>query len=188
MTTSHVIGLGGFKESGKDAFASFLPENWVTIGMSEPLLEAMIALNPIIDDHGNTFQHIFYNDYNEDYVGIKNDYPEVRRLLQALGTDVVRVMIDDSAWVNIARKKITRLLEEGKNVAVTGIRFSNEREMIRSFGGTLLWVDRKSVYSTGDAHISEMSSTIEDFDKVVDNNSTLESLRDTARTIDTLLS
>lgn len=60
--------------------------------------------------------------------------PGVRVLLQRLGTDVVRDMVDEDAWVDIMRFRVECLLREGKKVVVTGIRFPNELEAIRGFG------------------------------------------------------
>lgn len=44
-----VVGVGGRKGHGKDTFAGLLGEDWVVIGMSDPLYEAVLKLNPLVE-------------------------------------------------------------------------------------------------------------------------------------------
>lgn len=173
------IGLGGHLRSGKDTVADHLVQahGFVKLGMSDALHEAMLALDPIVDvDHD---LEIRYADVIEafGYVQAKARYPEVRRLLQKLGTEVGRDMIGENTWVDIIARKVDLLLKGGWPVAVTGIRFPNELRMVRSLGGTAVWVDRPGLDSASPAaHASETSVDDSMFDRVLVNDGTLEHL------------
>lgn len=176
-----VLGLGGYKESGKDAFAEALPSNeWVVLGMSDPLLHASRVMNPFLRDVGMTVC-----DWEEEcagsYAAMKAGSGDYRGFLQRMGTEFGRDMIDENIWVNIATDSIKSFRNFGLNVAVTGIRFPNEVAAIRSLGGELVWVERNGVTAPNDTHSSETSVSTADFDTIVRNDSTLEALQTKAR-------
>jgi hypothetical protein len=202
LTRTPIVGVGGSLRSGKDTFADFLVKNhgYTKVFMSEPLADALYVLNPIIwvegtKDRpeqkeyryfGRTYKDIFdslmkANDGNweETYTQIKR-FPEVRSLLQRLGTDVGRNMLGEDTWVNIAKKKLLDLAREGKPAVITGIRFPNEFEMIENIDGYSVWVDRPDQEDTRDKsisqHASETSVSPEDFRSIILNNGTLKEL------------
>ena len=145
----HLIGLGGKLRSGKDALADYLEweHGYVKMGMSDALNEALLKLNPIIPTgkywESGYEHHMTYRDYHRahGYVEAKKN-PEVRRLLQILGTEVGREMIDPDVWVNMAEKKIRAYWAEGKRVVITAMRFPNEIEMLNRLGGVSVWIER----------------------------------------------
>src|SRR5690606_741544 len=93
------------------------------------------------------------------YVEAKTD-PEVRRLLQKLGTEVGRNMIGENVWVSIMARKIDDHRSAGHPVVVTGLRFPNEPQMIRELGGRTVWIDRPSLAAgAAAAHVSENSGS-----------------------------
>lgn len=202
-----LIGIGGLLASGKDTVADYLVEHhgFIKMGMSEPLNDALLALNPYIpytptdirDAHSSITDHVHgihvgtvtrYQQLHEElgYTKAKEN-PEVRRLLQSLGTEVGRDMIDAEVWTTIAERKIITAMSQGKSVILTGIRFPNERDMILHNQGTLVWVDRTGphrvtpgglpagTYSTVQ-HTSENTLGAGDFQVIMRNNSTLEAL------------
>lgn len=168
--TARLIGLGGFKRSGKDAAGDYLESkhDFVKMGMSDALNEAMLILNPWIMLDFNvkigyrrstTWEPVRYRDLHDavGYVEAKK-HSEVRRFLQILGTEVGRKMIDEQVWVRIAEKKIRDLLASGTSVVITAIRFPNELDMIKRLGGTLVWIDRdaeKRSEGTSEARVGE---------------------------------
>lgn len=190
-----LIGLGGHLRSGKDAVADHLvaEHGFVKIGMSDALHEAMLAIDPIVvvgefvqypegaPGYGwNTPRaQMRYSELVEavGYVEAKKR-PEVRRLLQKLGTEVGRNMIGEQVWTNIIARKIDDHRGAGHPVVVTGIRFPNEVQMIRELGGRPVWIDRPSLATSGAiaAHASENSVSEEDFDGLIVNDRTLEDL------------
>ena len=185
-----VIGLGGRLRAGKDCIADYLvaERGFVKIGMSDALHEAMLALDPIVDV-GPLYGDIEFERYSDvvaqvGYVEAKKN-PEVRRLLQRLGTEVGRAMIGENVRVDITARKIERLLAEGHSVALSGVRFENELRMIHSFAGRTVWVERTSLNPTPEAvHASEVSLGPQDFDLTIVNDG---SLADLYARVDTLL-
>jgi hypothetical protein len=191
---THLIGIGGKLRSGKDAVADHLVNNygWVKMGMSEPLNDALLELNPVIPitlHHSHPILRMVVHGpgaqvpYRQlhDLVGYTNakEEPEVRRLLQSLGTEVGRKMIDENVWVDIAGRRVLAAQEEGKNVILTGIRFQNEIELINRLGGTSWWVLRPLIeLEAGEnaGHDSENSVTAGQFDEIILNDSTLSGL------------
>lgn len=187
--TATVIGLGGRLRSGKDAVADYLvaEHGFAKIGMSDALHLAMLALDPVVEAE---FGHpaIRYTQAIEaiGYVRTKAQYPEVRRLLQKLGTEVGRDMIGENTWVNITARAIDDHLYADRRVVVTGIRFPQELQMIHAFAGRTVWLDRPSETAapSAAAHASENGVNADDFDSILLNDGTLEKLY---RRVDALL-
>lgn len=181
-----VIGLGGLKESGKDTFAEGLPrESWRVIGMSDALFQSVLVLDPWLPDvgpNGMTSREA-YEHFGNDYVRLKAESPEMRRLLQVMGTEVVRDFLGlPGLWTAIVKQKVHEAHEEGLNIAVTGIRFQNELEMIQSFAtGTTVWIDRPTLSAGKDLHASENALGAKDFEVIVNNEGTADALREKAR-------
>ncbi len=190
-----LIGLGGRLRAGKDAVGDYLEEKhgYTKLGMSDALNEALLALNPWIP---STVPHSIVKDGNEyyyprferyvdlhakvGYVEAKKN-PEVRRLLQALGTEVGRNMISPSVWVDIAERKIQELRAQGKPVVITAVRFPNEVDMVNRLGGTTVWIERDTEARGAsdeviNAHASETSVQAYMFEYVIGNHGTLEEL------------
>lgn len=195
-----LIGMGGLKTSGKDAASDFLVEHagYVKLGMSEGLHACLMALNPWV--------HVTEEDYarllplNHDVRVLPGFYryadlfhalgytdmkiiAEVRSLQQRMGTEVGRNLIDDHIWTDMVARKATTLREAGFPVVITGIRYSNELKMIRRLDGYSIWVDRPEVriaqglHPTLDTHSSETSLDHHSFDRVLNNDGTLDCLK-----------
>jgi hypothetical protein len=84
-------------------------------------------------------------------------------------------MIDENVWVDIAIRKIEALTAQGKSVAITGIRYLNERDMLNVLGGRGVWVERPGL-EVKQGHASESSLSSADFDMVLFNDGTVEDL------------
>lgn len=180
-----LIGLGGLLRSGKDAFADYLVDEYgfVKLGMSDALHEAMLKIDPVVRIwNDGSFERYAEKIKEVGYVEAKK-LPEVRRLLQKLGTEVGRNMVGEDVWVNIMARKIDDHRAAGHPVVVTGIRFPNEVQMITALSGETLWLERPGIHapSTGTAsHASENSVSATDFDSVVLNDGSLGELREKA--------
>ena len=187
MADRIIIGMGGRKESGKDTVADFLVEEhgYTKHEMSSVLHDIFMVMDPWVsvrEDEAEISEFIRpgFMRYSTlcatiGYVEAKR-FREVRRLLQALGTDVGRNMISEDVWVDVMRHKITNT--EG-NFVFTGVRYHNERALLRELGGTAVWVNRPGL-PEGDTHTSETSLGQEDFDMVLDNTADLAHLRKVA--------
>lgn len=195
MKTGRLIGLGGLLRSGKDALADYLVEHhgYVKMGMSDALNEALLALNPWIPSTEGPRVLWRYQDLHEavGYVEAKKN-PEVRRLLQVLGTEVGREMIHPDVWVNAAEKKIRAHWAAGRPVAITAMRFRNEIDMLDRLGGLSVWVERDDALRLAGsedvptAHASENSVNKDMFRFQIENNGTLEDLHAVARRLASL--
>ena len=185
-----VLGMGGKLRSGKDTVADYLVHEYgfVKLGMSDALNEAMQLINPIVDyQEGSILRYAALVEI-VGYAKAKEN-PEVRRLLQKLGTEVGRKIMGENTWVEIARRKIQNHLDKGTPVVITGMRFPNEIRMIHSLGGLSVYVERPSleisttqpterVTAALDAaiHASETSLHPEDFNYEIQNTGTLVDL------------
>lgn len=151
-----LIGLGGKLRAGKDALADRLVSNYgfEKLNMSDPLAKALYTLNPWIptteleiqDDGSSIGGFARYRDISDaiGYTETKKNL-EARRLLQALGTEVGRDQISETIWTDIAARHIEEIRSQGVPVAITGIRYPNELEMIRAAGGIAIWMERPEV-------------------------------------------
>jgi hypothetical protein len=197
---TRVIGLGGKLRHGKDTVADHLVDEhgWVKFGMSDALAEALYTLDPIINADPfytrvrflgiplwrklSGWTYVRYAKLADDvgYTEAKTDI-EVRRLLQVLGTEVGRKQLSDgNLWTDIMKRKVRDAIESGApGVAITGIRFPNELQMVRELGAESWWVERPSLEDgENSGHASENSVSAVDFDVVVLNDSTLTDLYD----------
>ena len=174
-----LIGFGGYASSGKDAAVDVLVEQgFKRTYMSKPLEQALLALNPQIVFEGNPSPNwMLYADLHAEvgYEASKRD-PEVRRLLQRLGTEVGRKLFGENVWVDKMRTEVCEVLDAGGKIAVTGIRFRDEANAIRELGGRLVWVSRPG-YGPVNGHSSDNTLGPDDFDEVIVNDGTLDDLR-----------
>lgn len=189
-----LYGVGGYLRSGKDAFADRLvaEHGFTKLNMSDPLVEATGYLNPWIrldldvlilteedDSHwayqakAGTFVKWKALLRSVGYVDSKK-HQDVREFLQNLGTEVGRNMFDENVWVNIAEEKISKLRADGNSVVITGVRFQNELDMIFDGGGTSIWIARPGTEPIPGGHSSENSLNPDLFERVIQNDSSLE--------------
>ncbi|MGW0626192.1 deoxynucleotide monophosphate kinase family protein [Streptomyces sp. NPDC002758] len=174
------IGLHGFAGAGKDTVAEILGQyGYTRVAFADVLREALYVLNPIIifDEYG-------YELRVKDLVDTlgwdeaKRQYEEIRRMLQVLGTEVGREMIDQNVWVDSVFKK----LEEDKKYVFTDVRFTNEHHAIDSRLGTLIRIARPGVGPIND-HKSDKGLPPEWFDATIVNDGTVEDLNTKVREI-----
>lgn len=178
-----IIGLSGFARSGKDEAAKVLVEKYGyrRIAFADKLREVLYELNPVVTPIG-------YNNINEligSYVVHLQDVidkygwdnyketmygPEIRRLLQRLGTEAGRETLWDSIWIDAALKDVT----SRDKVVVTDARFFNEFDAIRDRGGIIVRIEREGVGPVND-HASEMEAiSYPHFEATLFNDGSLE--------------
>lgn len=183
-----IIALSGYGGCGKDTVADILVEEFgfYKYAWADTLRMAASALNPIVevDEYGAALR---YNDvvaavgYNE----AKFAYPEVREILQRLGTEVGRELIGDNVWVNATLSRIERERLPGENIVIADTRFLNEANVLTNgsfhFGrgeNLVVRVERPGVAPAG-AHISETALDDYKFDRTIINDGSLDDLRTT---------
>lgn len=179
----------GRKRSGKDTFAAPLLEEYgfQRVSYADPLRAAALRLDPLVGRpafRGNLSpSHDVRLSQVVEELGwekAKDLVPEVRRVLQRLGTDAVRTM-DPDFWVRAAMREVdVRRLDLGARIIMTDVRFPNEADAIRERGGILLRLWRPEAI-VADAHSSE--TALDDYpdDAIVSNEGTPEELQGAAR-------
>jgi hypothetical protein len=144
-----IIGIAGYKGSGKDTAGSVLIDMFEFQKMSfaapiKNLVASTFDLSRSMLD-GTTPES---RDLREQILPhVFNKTP--RFLLQVIGTGF-RDLIDKDVWVKIVEEKYKNSLSQ--HVVITDVRFPNEVEMINNHG-FVIGIKRKGF--NGDAHISE---------------------------------
>lgn len=174
-----LVGLCGFAQSGKDTTAEHLvTRGWTRVAFADTLREVLYALNPIIEGHyypegdGVLLERVVEIVDRKGWDVAKVEHPEIRALLQRLGTEAGREIIDQQMWVRKGEEKIERA---GGPVVITDCRFPNEVNMVRRRKGTLVWIERPG-NQAANAHASEHSITQADCDFTIVNSGTIEEL------------
>lgn len=161
-----IIGLSGFARAGKDEAAKVLVEEYgfVQVAFADKLREVLYQLDPIIafgyhtpDGEWEPYSYITvqqvinkfgWNGYKETASG-----PEIRRLLQRLGTEAGRQTLWDTIWIDAALTGF----DESAKIVVSDARFYNEFDAIRERGGSIWRIERPGVGPAND-HPSEMEA------------------------------
>ena len=164
-----VIGLSGYAQSGKDEVAKILVEvyGYKRVAFADAIRDAIYTLNPIM-----TGANIRVADY-VDELGwdTAKKHPEVRRLLQVMGTEVGRQLFDDSVWIEKALGNV----EPNDKIVVTDVRFPNEAKEIKWLFGEVWRINRPAVVSVNE-HISESALDNWQFDRILNNDGDLSHL------------
>lgn len=189
-----VVGLCGFKRSGKGEVAKILERRagFVHWGFADALRTIVAAINPTISLLGapsvvrdalvgagvrDRFGTSVYNDIIA-VVGYDQAkaIPDVRRFLQRLGTEAIRDVFGQNAWVELVARRAER--ESPSALVLSDLRFVNEYEWIRSQGGIVWRVVRPSGILTErlDTHISETEMIGLAQDHTIHNTGTLGDL------------
>jgi hypothetical protein len=165
-----IIGFTGFARSGKDTIAQQFVKNdgYERIGFADSLKSILYALNPRIEL------------FNDDFIGhwhVKNivdsrgwdeakKEPEIRELLQRLGTEGGRIALGEDIWVKTLFNS-----PHGARIVISDVRFQNEADEIRRRGGTVVRIVRPGVGPVND-HASDKIDF--EADIVIHNNKTPE--------------
>jgi len=152
------IGLTGKARSGKSTVAEILRDQhgFTIISFADTLREMALAIDPIIGaDMGEL---VWLSELVGDSNGwerAKDEWPEVRRFLQRLGTDGVRNHLGQSAWVDAWRSKADAA---SGSVVAADIRFDNEASAVHEFWDAEVWrIERPGLVDPSGAagHTSE---------------------------------
>ncbi|MFE4681579.1 hypothetical protein ACFRNJ_12175 [Streptomyces sp. NPDC056721] len=174
------IGLHGHAGVGKDTVAKILEKyGYTPVAFADRLREALYVLNPLVEEgYGGTEYRIQYLVDTYGWDSVKRNSPEVRRLLQVLGTEVGREMIGQNVWVDSLFKN----LEEDKKYVFTDVRFVNEHQAVDSRLGLLIKIERPGTEPAND-HKSEQGLPDLWFDATIVNDGTLKDLNTKVREI-----
>ncbi len=147
MTTKMVrvpnlIGITGYARHGKDSVAAVLKEE---MGFEQYMLatqmkQALYILNPLVQTGVGVVRVAELVDL-EGWEGAKR-VPEVRLMLQRLGTNVGRNLLGEDTWIDALTKSIKGFYASERRMVISDVRFSNEAAWIRRMRGEVWKVIR----------------------------------------------
>ncbi len=169
-----LLGLTGPPGAGKDTAAAHLvrSHDFAKFAFADEIRQAALTLDPYIPGAGRLSDAV----YKCGWTQAKNHWPEVRRILQLLGTELGRELHGQDAWVSRTFDRIDALPSD-QPVVVTDCRFRNEASTVREHGGLIVRINRTT--TAPDAvmdHASERESAGLLPDYVLPNHLTLDEL------------
>lgn len=158
-----LIGLTGFKRTGKDSSANVLVAEFgfQKVAFADALRTIALRVNPLISCEAAPEDILIelggpvalrYADLIErlGYERAK-EIPDFRNFLQRLGTDGIRDCFGKDAWVEALERRLFQ--ERPERVVVPDCRFLNEAKFIRRTG--MLWRVIRPGFGGDDPHPSE---------------------------------
>lgn len=165
-----IIGFSGPARSGKDTAGAFVQAELggYLYAFAEPMKQMLRPLGINMSDP-------YWEERKDDIVPALGVSP--RRLMQTLGTEWGRELINPELWVLLAKM---RFLERRRRMIITDVRFENEADFVRSNGGIIVHMQPKQEYQVA-AHISEDGIDVKEGDKIIVNDGSLEDLQTSVR-------
>jgi hypothetical protein len=173
-----VIGITGRKYNGKDTLAEYLVKNhnFIQLSFAEPLKQICQTLFGFSNEqlYGNLKEVI------DPRWGISP-----RTAFQYIGTELFRKQmkiimphIQDNFWIECLSNKIKSITQSNPEakIVISDVRFPNEVDVIRSFGGNVFRVTRPSENNVQDCHESELLIESLNVDSDIMNDSDLKTL------------
>ena len=186
-----IIGICGLIGSGKDTIADYLVTNYnfKKLSFADKLKDSVATMfdwdRELLD--GKTDESRAWREKEDAYWTKELGYSVTPRLvLQKFGTECMRDGFYDGIWVSLTKKKI--LDNPDVKWVIPDVRFDNEANMIKEVGGQVWWVKRGQLpmwfrmyqdigQKPEDIHPSEWAWANVHFDKVLENDSTVDALR-----------
>lgn len=180
LPTPLLIGLSGHAQTGKDTVAGILTEHlgFERIAFADALREMLYALNPLVPSPSQKSPLPAYEYVRcasiVDAVGWEDakKNPEIRQLLQRLGTEAGRMILGPGIWVETALRSV----EPGGKFVFSDVRFENEAAAIKKRGGEVWRIERLGTEPVN-AHASETALDGFVFDRVIKNDGSKVALR-----------
>lgn len=173
MPRHAVIGIAGKARSGKDTVAEFIIAQigGYRYSFVDPI-RAMLRAGFNID-----LNEKYWQDRKEEEIPILGKSP--RQLMQTLGTEWGRQLVNPNLWLILANQ---HLLRRGPGMVIPDIRFDNEAEWVRAVGGRVIHLHRPGAQQVN-AHVSEAGVTPLAEELVIENSGTLDELQAKIRSV-----
>lgn len=170
MPQAPLIGIAGRARSGKDTVANFIIAaiGGYRYSFADPIRAMLAPLGVDMNDP-------YWRARKEDVIPALGVSP--RRMMQTLGTEWGRNLINPDLWLVMAHQ---RLLRNGPGMVISDVRFENEAAWIRKHGGRIIHVIRPEAKAV-EVHASEDGIEMLDTDAQLFNSGTLEELQLTVR-------
>ncbi|MBB18354.1 MAG: hypothetical protein CMP20_02640 [Rickettsiales bacterium] len=184
-----IIGLGHKKGSGKDATADILENHALSNGVKVLRIAFAYTLKAVV---GIMFGLEADQLTTQEGKAAVDPFWDVtpRQMLQWVGTDCFRNVLHPKIWITVLLRRLVAALnpDEDTLVLITDVRFPDEANAIRKWGGVVWRIDRPSVLeaeaeakaANNPPHVSETAlDDYENWDAFIPNDGTLEELRTT---------
>ena len=186
-----IIGICGLIGSGKDTVAQYLIDNhnFVKISFADKLKDAVGVMfnwdRDLLD--GKTDESRAWREQVDTFWTAETGRTITPRLvLQEFGTECMREGFFDGIWVSLTKQHI--LNNPDTNFVIPDVRFPNEAKMLYEIDGEVWRVKRGQdpvwfrIYQDvgvepKDVHPSEWAWAHTKFTQTIENNGTLEQLR-----------
>lgn len=167
-----LVGLTGPARSGKNTVADIMCRHWLAVQYAFALpLKAMLQAGLGLND-------VDLDGYRKEEPNLLLGGKSPRQLMQTLGTEWGRQLVDPDIWVTQTRRWCQSFHDDDPEAAIilTDVRFQNEADFIRRNGGVLIHIKRQNAGAVA-SHSSESGVDYrEDIDFVIHNNGTLDEL------------
>lgn len=168
------LGLTGFAQSGKDTAAKILVDyGWHRVAFADPMRRILLAVDPWVQTEtcwcrvSDIVKVMGWDD-------AKVTYPEIRRLLQKLGTEGGRDVLGENVWVDAA---FSAAYSSGASrIVFTDCRFVNEASAVLGAGGQVWRIDRPGIGPVN-GHASDAGLDTQYVTGVIPNTGTIIDLR-----------
>jgi len=175
-----LIGIAGYARSGKDTMAEYISMRYSfkKAAFADPIRQALVALNPnVIVNHPETGERahmpLELAVFSFGWEQLKSLSPDVRPLLQNMGSEVGRHFFGKDLWVN--RLFLDNVGE--RKLVISDVRYWNEAQAIRKRGGEV-WLVQRLDGHPANGHSSESDLGEYEFDRVFSNDGNLDRLYD----------
>ncbi len=176
------IGIIGRARVGKDAAGKWLVDErgYRRVAFADALKLAAWKIDPYIYSDFGYLRRLSDRVTGEaSYERAKDEYPEVRRILQELGSAMRDV--DPDIWIRPVLEKTRDANESGVPVVITDVRYPNEAATLKRAGFHLVYIERPGIPQLD--HESEGALTAEDADYHIVNDGSVDYLRLTVETV-----
>lgn len=169
-----LVGIQGFKFSGKSTVASMLVELLEERGEMQPREAAFgDMLKKAAAEITGIPLYVFYDqNLKEKVFGNTGLIP--RKVMTDLHDALVPVF-GEMMFVKPVQRLWESMRESGRPLVVSDVRYDREADWIRSEGGIILKVERKA--QTKGTHSSEQGISFDPADYTIENNGSLDQLR-----------
>lgn len=171
-----IVAFSGGQGAGKNTAANLLvgEYGYKIRAFADPIYEILFETDPIIFTGKSCIRgkHSRLSELleTESIDDIKRKYPEVRSLLQKIGTEWGRAIHGQNCWVECLMRSRPRL----ELTAIPDLRFANEWLFVRGMGGILIHIDNPRAVVVNPEHASEQFDTRAAADYIVENSGTVD--------------
>jgi hypothetical protein len=168
MAKRLIIGFAGRKRSGKSTAAEHLEKlGFIRMSFADPIREMVKFLLVAV---GLEFSVEWLMNAGKE-TSVHPLGRSTRYLMQTLGTEWGRELVNPRMWVLIAKARIEDL-DSAVSVVFDDVRFEDEAAMIRELGGIVVHIDRP--LGEVDYHVSEAGICEHESDYFLDNDLDVE--------------